>query len=368
MDYRIKRRTFLGGSFAAGLTLAGLNACANQTETSAEGAEGSAQGGKLVAATYQGNWEDAHRKTLVPAFRKATGADVTLVPMFAVDQVARLQASGATNPPFDVAILDPGPLITAPKDEILQPFPDDLSKHFKDVLPRYQQAGGSGNWGPIIGLQFVGIAYNPKKITSPPTSWADLWKPEYKGRVGITNMNSTLGTGWMVEIAKMHGGSEADLEPAFKAVKELVPNLAAVAPNLGALGTLFQQGEIDIAPHNLSSIALLQSKGVDVDWVIPKEGSYAFGASMHVVKNPVSPVELAVAYIDAALSTEVQTAMATEPYFIAPVNKEAPLTGILAEKIGSSFDDYEKYIYQDWDTISKQRSEWIERFNKEVTV
>lgn len=363
MDYRMKRRTFLGASFGAGLTIAGLNSCANQaTGDSAQ----TGAGGKLVAATYQGNWEDAHRKILVPAFQKATGASVTLVPMFAVDQVARLQAAGA-NPPFDVAILDPGPLITAPKEEILQKFPGDLSKNFQDVLPRYQKSG-DGDWGPVIGLQFVGIAYNPTKITTPPTSWADLWKPEYKGRVGITNMSSTLGTGWMVEIAKMHGGSEADLEPAFQAVKELLPNIAAIAPNLGALGTLFQQGEIDIAPHNLSSIALLQSKGIDVDWVIPKEGSYAFGASMHVVKNPVSSVDLATAYIDAALSTEVQTAMASEPYFIAPVNKNAPLTGILAEKVAKTFDDYEKYIYQDWATISKNRSAWIERFNKEVTV
>ncbi|MBD1852606.1 ABC transporter substrate-binding protein [Cyanobacteria bacterium FACHB-502] len=364
MDYGMKRRTFLGASFGAGLAIAGLNSCANQTQ--AEGDEGSS-GGRLVAATYQGNWEDAHRKILVPAFKKATGAEVTLVPMFAVDQVARLQAAGANNSPFDVAILDPGPLITAPKDQILRAFPADKSKNFADVLPRYQKSG-DGDWGPVIGLQFVGIAYNPKKITTPPTSWADLWKPEYKGRVGITNMSSTLGTGWMVEIAKMHGGSEADLEPAFKAVKELLPNVGAIAPNLGALGTLFQQGEIDIAPHNLSSIALLQSKGVDVDWTIPKEGSYAFGASMHVVKNPVSNADLAIAYIDAALSTEVQTAMASEPYFIAPVNKNAPLTGILAEKVAKTFNDYEKYIYQDWTTISKNRSEWIERFNKEVTV
>lgn len=363
MDYRLKRRAFLGASFGAGLTIAGLNACANQPQ-----AEGVTEAGdNLVAATYQGTWEDAHRTILVPAFRKATGADVSLVPMFAVDQVARMQAGGVNNPPFDVAILDPGPLITAPKDDILQEFPVDLSKHFNDVLPRYQTSGG-GNWGPIIGLQFVGIAYNPTKITTPPTSWADLWKPEYKGRVGITNMSSTLGTGWMVEIAKMHGGSEADLEPAFQAIQELLPNIAAIAPNLGALGTLFQQGEIDIAPHNLSSIALLQSKGVDVDWVIPKEGSYAFGASMHVVKNPVSSPELATAYIDAALSTEVQTAMASEPYFIAPVNKNAPLTGILAEKVATSFDDYEKYIYQDWEVISQRRSEWIERFNKEVAI
>jgi putative spermidine/putrescine transport system substrate-binding protein len=109
MDYHMKRRTFLGGSFATGLALAGLNACANQSQSTAGDSESSTAGGKLVAATYQGNWEEAHRKILVPAFKKATGADVTLVPMFAVDQVARLQAAGAANSPFDVAILTLGP-------------------------------------------------------------------------------------------------------------------------------------------------------------------------------------------------------------------------------------------------------------------
>lgn len=367
MNYRMKRRTFLGTSFMTGMALAGLNACTSQSQTESADEGGSLQGGRLVAATYPGNWEDAHRKILVPAFKTAIGADATLVPLLAVDQVARLQAA-ASNPPFDVAILDPGPLITAPKEELLQSYPTEFSKHFNDILPRYQQAGGSGNWGPIVGLQFVGIAYNPKVITTPPTSWTDLWKPEYRDRVGIANMNSSLGTGWMVEIAKMNGGSESNIEPAFQAVRELLPNLAGVAANPGALSTLIQQGEVDIAPHNLSSIAVLKDKGVDVEWVIPQEGSYAFGASMHVVKNPIAGAELATAYIDTALSTEVQAAMADAPYYVAPVNKNVELKGILAEKIATTFDDYEKFIYQDWETISKYRSEWIERFNKEVTV
>ncbi|PIG92524.1 extracellular solute-binding protein [Gloeocapsopsis sp. IPPAS B-1203] len=361
MNYRMKRRTFLGASFMAGMAMTGLGSC-NQSQ----GSGNSSQGGRLVAATYPGNWEDAHRSILVPAFKQARGADVTLVPLLAVDQVARLQAS-ATNPPFDTAILDPGPLITAPKQDILQTFPANLSQHFADILPRYQGAD-TGNWGPIVGLQFVGIAYNPKKITTPPSSWKDLWLSQYRGRVGIPNMNSSLGTGWMVEIAKMNGGSETNIEPAFQAVEELLPNLAAVAANPGALSTLFQQGEVDIAPHNLSSIAVLQDKGIDVEWVIPREGSYAFGASMHVVKNPTSSVELATAYIDTALSTEVQTAMAEAPYYVAPVNRNAPLQGVLAEKIATNFDEYEKFIYQDWEMISQQRSQWIERFNREVTV
>ena len=137
------------------------------------------------------------------------GANGKLIPLLALDRVARLEAA-SNNSPFDVAILDPGPYITAPKEKIFQPFPVEISENYAKVLPRYQNAGGSEateNWGSVIGLQFAGIAYNPKIITTPPTSWTDLWNPAYKGRVGIANMDSTLGTGWMVEVAKLNGGN-----------------------------------------------------------------------------------------------------------------------------------------------------------------
>lgn len=106
-----------------------------------------------------------------------------------------------------------------------------------------------------------------------PISWADLWKPEFKGRVGITNLNSTLGTSWLVEIAKMRGGSEANVDLGFKALEELKPNLAAVAANPGALATLFQQGQIDISPGNFNAIQILKARGVPVEFVAPKARS-----------------------------------------------------------------------------------------------
>lgn len=103
--------------------------------------------------------------------------------------------------------------------------------------------------GPAAFFQVVGLTYNPDKVKTPPISWADLWKPEYKGRVGITNMNSTLGTGFMVEIARMHGCSEANIDQAFKEIAALKPNIAAVAANPGQLASLFQHGQIDISPE-----------------------------------------------------------------------------------------------------------------------
>ena len=83
----------------------------------------------------------------------------------------------------------------------------------------------------------------------------------YKGRVGLTALNSTLGMAFMAEIARLSGGSESNLEPAFKALKDLLPNVGAISANLGAHATLFQQEQIDIAPYNFNFVETLEGQG-----------------------------------------------------------------------------------------------------------
>jgi len=94
-------------------------------------------------------------------------------------------------------------------------------------------------------VQLIGIAYNPKKITTPPTSWEDLWKPEYKGRVGITGSPSSLGTAFMVEIAKLHWRLGNNIEPAFEAVKKLLPNVGRHRRFARCPGRAVPAGRID---------------------------------------------------------------------------------------------------------------------------
>ena len=322
-----------------------------------------AQAKRLVFATFTGSWEEAHKAVLVPAFRKANNnADITLDPMLSVDQIAKVTAA-RNNPPIDVMLHDPGPALVAIGQDLVEPFPVAKSTHYKDLLPEAQDPTG-----PAIFFQTVGLTYNPEKIKTPPTSWRDLWKPEFKGRVGITTLNSTLGTGWLVEVAKMFGGSEANVEPGFKAINDLKPNLAAVAANPGALATLFQQGQIDISPGNFNAIQLLKARGVPVEFVAPKEGAIAFKTSIHVVKNSPNR-ELAAALIEAAMSPEVQTRLMQAPYLIVPTNTKVKMEGEIAKVLAKDHAAMKKtFVFQDWKKINEQRSAWIERFNREVKV
>ncbi len=162
-----------------------------------------AQARTLVFATFTGSWEEAHKDVLVPAFRKANNnADIALDPMLSVDQIAKVSAARA-NPPIDVMLHDPGPALIADRPGPRRAVPGGQEQALQGPDPR----GAGPDWARRSFFQVVGLTYNPEKIKTPPTSWADLWKPEYKGRVGITNLNSTLGTGLLVEIARMSGGS-----------------------------------------------------------------------------------------------------------------------------------------------------------------
>ena len=319
-----------------------------------------AQARKLVFATFTGSWEEAHRDVLVPAFKKASGQDMLLDAMLSVDQIAKVSAA-RSNPPIDVMLHDPGPALTAISQDLVEPFPVTSSKNYKDLIPEAQDATG-----PSMFFQVVGLTYNPDKIKTPPSSWADLFKPEYKGRVGMTNLNSTLGTGFLVELARMNGGNESNVEPGFAAIEKLKPSLAAVAANPGALAALYQQGQIDISPGNFNAIQILKARGVPVEWVAPKEGAIAFKTSIHIVKNSPNK-ELAAQLIDTALSFEVQTKLMQPPYLVVPTNSKVKMEGEIAKVLAKDTAELKKkFVFQDWKKINEKRPEWIARFNKEI--
>ncbi len=320
-----------------------------------------AQARPLVFATSTGSWEEAHKAVLVPAFRRVTNnASIVLDPMLSVDQIAKVSAARA-SPPIDVMLHDPGPGLQAIAAGLVEPYPVERSAHYKDLIPVAQEP-----MGPAAFFQVVGLTYNPETVKTPPTSWADLWDPVYKNRVGITNLASTLGTGFLVEVARMHGGSESNVEPGFAALQKLKLNLSAVAANPGALAALYQQGQVDISPGNYNAIQILKAQGVPVEFVAPKESAIAFRTTMHITKNS-SNAELAFKLIEAALSPEVQGALITSPYFVVPTNTRVKLAGEVAKTLVADQDAMRsRFVFQDWVKINEQRASWLERFNREM--
>lgn len=315
----------------------------------------------IVATTYPGSFDEAFQAVVAPALTKNSGHSVNFSPLLNVDQIGRIQAA-RNAPPFDVVLFDEGPLIAAIEADILDKFPTEQSIYYDDIPEAFRHPDG---YAPVITAQLVGIAYNPARIETPPTSWEALWDPQYAGRVGIVGPGSSLGTAFLIEIAKMRGGSETDVAPGFEALRELIPNIGAVASSPGALASLFQQGEIDIAFNYWNNVALLAARGVNIAYATPDTGSVVIRTSAQIVKNNQSP-DAVLAYLDTVMSPDVQAALETDPWVMMPTNSKVPLTGAnltVAESVESMVANN---VLLDWSQFQHLRGGWIEQFEREM--
>jgi putative spermidine/putrescine transport system substrate-binding protein len=308
----------------------------------------------VTAATYPGTWEDAYRGIVTPALKKAFDIDLELAPLFAVDQVAKARAARGA-PPFDCFVLDPGPRITAIDAGLFEKF-DGKKLSNAAKLP----AGFVDDWGVCVGAQVVGIAYNPKKVPAPK-GWKDLLTDPWVSRLGLTGFQTTFGTVSLIEIAKVFGGSETNVDPALVELKKILPKVAAVGQP-AAMPGLFQQGQCDVMYTNTQTVATLKGKGVDVEFVKPDTGAVAFYTTLHIAKGSTE-IENAYKYCDTAVSKEVQEALTKAPYNFIPANKDVVMPDYLPMK---SLDEFSTYVRHDWAKINPLRAAWIEKFNKEM--
>src|SRR5690349_4815005 len=234
--------------------------------------------GRIVSPVYPGPWEEAYRAVVLPAVKKTQDVDTVLTPLLALDQVAKVKASRST-PPFDVFLLDPGPVVVAAEDGLIDKFDPSRCKNIGNLQKSFYDDSGVA-----VAAQIVGIAYNPKKVERPK-GWKDLFDPKYYGKVGISGFGTTFGTSSLIEISKQYGGSMTNVDPAFEQLKKWLPHVGVIAQNPVAVNTLFQQGQMDVTYTNYQTVSTLKGRGVDIEFVKPDTGPIAFYTTLHVVKN-----------------------------------------------------------------------------------
>jgi len=314
--------------------------------------------GRIIAPVYPGPWEEAYRAVVLPAVKKTQDVDTVLTPLLALDQVAKVKASRST-PPFDVFLLDPGPVVVAAEDGLIDKFDPSRCKNIGNLQKSFYDDSGVA-----VAAQIVGIAYNPKKVERPK-GWKDLFDPKYYGKVGISGFGTTFGTSSLIEISKQYGGSMTNVDPAFEQLKKWLPHVGVIAQNPVAVNTLFQQGQMDVTYTNYQTVSTLKGRGVDIEFVKPDTGPIAFYTTLHVVKNAPNK-DNAYKYIDTVLSTEVQAALQKPPYNLLSVNKNVPLQPDMPTDLVKSHAELASFIHHDWRIIAPLRAGWIERFNKEI--
>jgi spermidine/putrescine-binding protein len=314
---------------------------------------------ELVVATFGGTFVDNSKKCHAAAFEKATGATVKYVLGSSVQTAAKLRAAGA-RAEIDVAYMDSQIVKQVKAEGLLQPLEPAKIASWNDLYDVSRDKDGA--W---VSMMFAGtvITYNTKLVTTPPTSWADLWKPEYKGKLAIPDISGTSGQQFLMAAARLNGGSIENIDPGFEAIKRLKPNVQMMYTQPDQLIPLFERGDIAVAVWYTDRTGAAAAKGVPVAAAYPKEGAIGIVPTVSVPK--ASPRrELAQKYIATLLAPEGQLCFA-QSQFAGPTNRTVKLPPELAKLV--PYGDFVQHMYfPDTDLVAKKFPEWSERWGREI--
>jgi len=318
-------------------------------------AEKIGEGRTLVVGAWGGPQEDIIREYVIKPFEEETGAKVELILGGSSGRFARIYAE-KDHPTMDVVYLNLGQTPQALADGVVLPPNPEGVPEFNNLYPQAQEFG----YG--VSFMAIGIQYNTDYVEKP-TSWLDLWKPEYRGKVAPFVFPGTQGSAFLVMAARVHGGYECNIGPGFEALKQLKP-YPAILSGIPETNLAFMEGDVWFTPQIHGYTYLFKAEGGPVDFAIPKEGA-PLAMNSAVITTNSQNVDLAEIFINYQLAQPAQEAFARELYY-APTNRTVVLDDELASMMPYGEEEVSKLLMLQWNMIIENQSEWADRWNREI--
>lgn len=204
------------------------------------------------------------------------------------------------------------------------------------------------------------ILYNVNHVKTPPTSWADLWDPKWKGRVGLADIlypNNTL----MAALAG--GGSVSNYDPGEKKLMELRSLDAKIYPSNEALAAALKSEEVWLTSMWLARGFMWKKSGIPLSHVVPKEGAVSIVFEASVPRNARNK-DGGFAYLDAMLDAKAQVAFADKMGYV-PTVSDAVLPADLAKQVSLTEEDRAKLLKPDYKYLTERSQRTLDFWNKE---
>lgn len=348
-------KPILGGALAALLTLITSGAGLAQPQSDVT----------LRVASAGGPFTEAVRRNVAERFTRSTGIKVQFIDGNNPDHLAKVIATRGRTPPYDVMITDKATQDSAIANNLLLKLDPELVPHLAELVEGVRHPD---RYGPQFLLIDRGIAYNPEKFREAgipePTSWLDLWHPRLAGKVSVPDITQANGPGFLIQINRVVGGDESNLEKGIRKIAEL--KVHSFYTSTVQVEALLPTGEIWAANMPNGRAWALIDKGLPLKFVVPKEGSVGNPSTIDVAAGTKYPRE-AQLFVDAALTPLAQLGLSYDvPY--GPTNK------LLQPVLAADPDHSRKFPWTpeqlarihapDWMTYIARQNETLDLWNR----
>jgi putative spermidine/putrescine transport system substrate-binding protein len=317
---------------------------------------------ELVINSFGGAYEKLHRELVIDAFEKQHNVKIKIETTYSADMLAKLRAQKA-NPQYDIAHFSGGLEAQAAAEGLLAPIKPAQLSNYSQMYP-FAVEGIEKGRGPIYSIAVIGLVYNTEKVKPAPTSWNDLRKAEFKGRVLITDSPSnTYGMLGLLMMNKVAGGSLDNIQPGLDFVKAVLPG-ATVVSKSPEIQQQFAQGNAWIAAYAQDYAYTLTKAGLPVKFALPQEGAAFAPITINLVAGRKN-TDLAIKFIDFSIRAEASKGWAMGLRY-SPTNRTVQLPPDVAADVVYGAEAAAKLVSFDPIKIGQAKSNWDEAWKRAI--
>lgn len=268
--------------------------------------------GLLCWPGYEGNGV-----TQVASWKSAHGVTLNETAMSSNDQIiSQLKAGGLGR----YSLVTPNASYTPLLKEAGVVQPIDLSKipNYANVLSAIARTAKSATYidGQYYAVPYLwgqdGLVYNADKVSTPPTSWLDLLKPEYTGKVVMCGPVEPVFEVWPRVLGyNLYRMTPADVTKVVNFLTSFIKKQVKLTTNdpTAALSALASGDALVIASGVSIGYVQTAPKGDKLAFTFPKEGGGTWIDSWAIPAKAPN-LDAAYAFINEMLAPPVQAQMA----------------------------------------------------------
>ena len=311
---------------------------------------------------YVYNWTEYVPSSLLEQFTKETGIEVIYSTFESNEEMySKLKLSNSTG--YDIVFPSSYYVGKMAKEGMLAELDKSKLSNLKNITPDLMgkpfDPENKYSLPYVYGLTGIGVNaadIDPKTITS----WGDLWRDEYKGKLLLMNdPREVFHIALLLNGKSPNTENEEEIKAAYERLKTIVPNVLVF--NSDSPEMPYLQGEVSVGMQWSGSAHRAKSENPDLQFIFPKEGAVLW-MDNYVIPKGAANKEAAHKFIDFLLRPEsakevieimgfsmpnegvkalLSPELASDPSIFPPseeINK-----GVLQADVGPAVEIYEKY-------------------------
>ena len=172
---------------------------------------------ELVVGIFGGSFAEDSKICHINEFEKKSGVKVALKLGSSAQFAAGIRATGGKSD-FDVVYIDNSLATQLKNEKLLEVIDRSKLSNAKDISPR---AFDKDNQYVVFMTGGTVLVYDTKQVKTPPTSWNDLYRPEFAGKLAIGDISGTSGMQLLLALNRLKGGTLDNMDAGFAAIKPL---------------------------------------------------------------------------------------------------------------------------------------------------